>query len=221
MAGEKISGRLTKKLVNANITIVMENIEMSTHPTKDKILYHAREEFYDKGYQGASLRRICKAAGVTTGAFYFFFPSKEAIYLYIIDPVISEWRRLVERLNQRERENLESGIDNDAELMEFEYRYKKEIMILLRKSEGSPRENYMEQLYQIMEVYYSDFFAMYLGREPRREIIRMLIHIRIQSNLMILEEDYTMEQTISMAKIIGCYAEGGFQKLISDMKDVL
>jgi AcrR family transcriptional regulator len=212
---------LTKKLDTANITIIMENIKMDTHPTKEKLLYHAREEFYEKGYQGASLRRICSAAGVTTGAFYFFFSSKEEIYLQIIDPVISESRRLVETLYQRERENVESGVDNDVELMEFEYRYKKEFMILLKKSAGSSRENYMEQIYQMMERYYSDFFAMYVGREPRREIIRMLVQIRIQSNMMILEEGYTMEQTLNMAKIIGCYAEGGFQKLIADMKDVL
>ncbi len=213
--------RLTIKLVDANIKIVMENIKMDTHPTKEKLLYHAREEFYERGYQGASLRSICSAAGVTTGAFYFFFASKEAIYLQIIDPVISEFRRLVETLYQRERENIKSGIDNDIELMEFEFTYKKELIILLRKSEGSPRENFIEQIYQMMERYYNDFFAMYLGREPRCEIIRMLVQIRIQSNIMILEEGYCMEQALCMTKIIGCYAEGGFQKLIADMKDVL
>ena len=35
-------------------------------------------EFLDKGFQGASLRQIVKNAGVTTGAFYGYFSSKEA-----------------------------------------------------------------------------------------------------------------------------------------------
>ncbi len=40
--------------------------------TKEKLLQSARAEFLAKGYQGASLRSICKASGVTTGALYFF-----------------------------------------------------------------------------------------------------------------------------------------------------
>ena len=33
-------------------------------------------EFLDKGFQGASLRQIVKNAGVTTGAFYGYFPAR-------------------------------------------------------------------------------------------------------------------------------------------------
>ena len=45
--------------------------------TKDKLLISAKQEFLEKGYQKASLRNICKNAGVTTGALYFFFQDKE------------------------------------------------------------------------------------------------------------------------------------------------
>ena len=44
------------------------------------ILQAAREEFLAKGFQGASLRRIVKKAGVTTGAFYRYYPTKEALF---------------------------------------------------------------------------------------------------------------------------------------------
>ena len=36
--------------------------------TKEKLLQSAKAEFIVKGYQGASLRTICKNSGVTTGA---------------------------------------------------------------------------------------------------------------------------------------------------------
>lgn len=45
--------------------------------TKSKLLASAKAEFLEKGYINASLRSICKNAGVTTGALYFFFRDKE------------------------------------------------------------------------------------------------------------------------------------------------
>lgn len=45
--------------------------------TKERLLISAKKEFVEKGYLQASLRNICKNAGVTTGALYFFFQDKE------------------------------------------------------------------------------------------------------------------------------------------------
>ena len=41
--------------------------------TRQHLLECAKREFLEKGYMKASLRNICKEAGVTTGALYFFF----------------------------------------------------------------------------------------------------------------------------------------------------
>ena len=48
--------------------------------TLNLLLSAAMEEFLKKGFRGASLRGIVKAAGVTTGAFYGYFDSKEALF---------------------------------------------------------------------------------------------------------------------------------------------
>ena len=40
----------------------------------------AKEEFMNKGFLSASLRSIVKAAGVTTGAFYGYYNSKEELF---------------------------------------------------------------------------------------------------------------------------------------------
>lgn len=48
--------------------------------TLDDILSAAKAEFSEKGFQSASLRRIVKNAGVTTGAFYGYFKSKEELF---------------------------------------------------------------------------------------------------------------------------------------------
>ena len=48
--------------------------------TLERILSAAMREFLEKGYQSASLRNIVKTAGVTTGAFYGYYKSKEELF---------------------------------------------------------------------------------------------------------------------------------------------
>ena len=45
--------------------------------TRELIHTAAKAEFMEKGFQAASLRNIVKTAGVTTGAFYGYYDSKE------------------------------------------------------------------------------------------------------------------------------------------------
>ena len=40
----------------------------------------AKKEFLEKGFKSASLRNIVKTAGVTTGAFYGYYNSKEELF---------------------------------------------------------------------------------------------------------------------------------------------
>ena len=53
--------------------------------TKEKIRQAAVSEFMDKGFAGASLRQIVKNAGVTTGAFYKYYPTKEALFAELVE----------------------------------------------------------------------------------------------------------------------------------------
>lgn len=55
----------------------MGETENNTH---DLILDAAKAEFLEKGFQNASLRSIVKAAGVTIGALYGYYGSKEALF---------------------------------------------------------------------------------------------------------------------------------------------
>lgn len=65
---------------------VTRKISMDDQSTLEKIHQAAFSEFLDKGFQGASLRQIVKNAGVTTGAFYGYFSSKEALFAALVEP---------------------------------------------------------------------------------------------------------------------------------------
>jgi AcrR family transcriptional regulator len=56
--------------------------------TRQALLEAAFEEIHEYGYQSASLSRILKKAGVTKGALYHHFDSKEGLGFAVIDEII-------------------------------------------------------------------------------------------------------------------------------------
>ena len=63
--------------------------------TTIRILGYAKNGFLQNGYQGTSLANICGQAGVTTGALYHRFPSKDALFRAVVEPASNE---LLEKL---------------------------------------------------------------------------------------------------------------------------
>ena len=57
--------------------------------TRERLLRAASREIYRSGFQSASLDTILAAAGVTKGALYYHFESKEALGHAVIDEVIA------------------------------------------------------------------------------------------------------------------------------------
>ena len=112
---------MTFKLVCTNITVVME--EDRKKLTEKKLLSCGKREFLEKGYAKANLRSICKASGVTTGAFYFSFASKEALLRAILDPFIADSRELLSGLARMEEEHPETADDNENQIIRYYRKY--------------------------------------------------------------------------------------------------
>ena len=53
--------------------------------TRADLIAAARQVFADKGYEAASVADLASAAGYTKGALYAHFPSKEALFLAVIE----------------------------------------------------------------------------------------------------------------------------------------
>jgi AcrR family transcriptional regulator len=59
--------------------------EGASLPTRAKIIHAALEVFADKGLHGATVVEIAKVAGITGGALYRYFDSKEEIFQAVVD----------------------------------------------------------------------------------------------------------------------------------------
>jgi len=60
----------------------MQNRSIETH---NQILNTALSEFAAHGYEATSVSQICTAAGVSKGAFYHHFQSKQALFLELLN----------------------------------------------------------------------------------------------------------------------------------------
>jgi len=66
-----------------------------------EILEHATEVFYEKGYEGASMRDLSRATGMSLAGLYYYFESKERL-LYLIQK--HTFTTIVARLKERLRD---------------------------------------------------------------------------------------------------------------------
>jgi TetR/AcrR family transcriptional regulator, cholesterol catabolism regulator len=77
-----------------------------------KILVHATEVFYEKGYEGASMRDLARSSGMSLSGLYYYFESKEKL-LYLIQK--HTFSTIVERL----RERLDDVSDSEQRIRVF------------------------------------------------------------------------------------------------------
>jgi TetR/AcrR family transcriptional repressor of uid operon len=208
---------LTKQLVCANITCVMEDERRKQ--TEQKLIRSGRAEFLKKGYVKASLRDICKAAGVTTGAFYFSFESKEALMTAILDPVIADYEHMCAELAQREEEDPSTADDNERQIMEYLSEHRAEAIILMERSEGSRYEGFRQKVYSQMQAAFTSYFSKFMGSEPDSEMIRILVAMRLRGYMELIEGDYTVEERLKLAREIGIHADAGSMALIQYLKE--
>jgi TetR/AcrR family transcriptional regulator, cholesterol catabolism regulator len=77
-----------------------------------EILRHATDVFDEKGYQGASMRDLSRASGMSLAGLYYYFESKEKL-LYLIQR--HTFTTIVERLRRR----LDGVLDPEARIRIF------------------------------------------------------------------------------------------------------
>lgn len=65
------------------------------HPTRRRLVEAAVRVFAEKGYYAAAVDDIVRESGTSKGSFYHFFPSKQAIFLALVDQLSA---LLVERV---------------------------------------------------------------------------------------------------------------------------
>ena len=154
--------------------------------TRKHLLECAKKEFLEKGYMKASLRNICKEAGVTTGALYFFFKDKEDLLAELVEEplrqlyAVMEEHYAAEMRNEDQVAQLELADDRDLEasreIIRRMYANRDTFLLLLTKSQGSRFETWLEEVVDISEQQYRRLCDMVTNATGKPRIDDYMTH---------------------------------------------
>lgn len=210
--------------------------------TKKKLLECAMKEFSEKGYMKASIRNICKEAGVTTGALYFFFKDKEDLFgnlvaetLYGLDNIIEQ--HFIEEVTATEALSggdmsvaalaAAQGFDDDMaiarEVIRYLFKHKDVIELLLTKAQGSCYENLPDKMVDKVEVHYTQMYIAMKGYKSKREltkedkfIIHWMSHDQIDIFIHIATHCKNAKEGEKQMKNMMSYMIGGWYGVINN-----
>ena len=205
-------------------------MEERSSATLEKIQQAALAEFLDKGFLGASLRQIVKNAGVTTGAFYGYFSSKEALFNAIVEPhaaalmgrfmeAQTTFAELPEK-EQPEHMGLESGRCVDW-MVDYICAHREPVKLLLCCAEGTSYEHFVHNMVEV-EVEYTQRYMEVLRRLGRDIPVldKSLCHI-IASGMFngifeIVVHDMPRDQAMRDVDQLRAFYTAGWSKLMGE-----
>lgn len=133
-------------------------MQEKTTATLENIQQAALSEFSDKGFLGASLRQIVKNAGVTTGAFYGYFSSKEALFASIVEPhATALMGRFMEAQISfaelpEEEQPAHMGVESSSYLhwmVDYICQHREPVKLLLCRAEGTSYEHFVHNMVEV------------------------------------------------------------------------
>ena len=181
------------------------NMEKTENAVRSRLLEAGKEEFRDRGFLKASLRAICKKADVTTGALYFFFESKAALFEEIVKETVEKLKELTGDFSNREKQLQPE--EYDRILMEFIWENRDIARILMDGAEGTRYDNFREDTCIRMEQFLRENLQKKCGKEVDSDLVHILAETKLQGYSELLRGDYSKEKFMEifrMLKICSC-----------------
>lgn len=197
---------------------------------KLKLMQAAREEFLKYGFEKASLRTICKKAGMTTGALYFFFRDKDDLFCQLTENVVSDVKTMMIAHTEQERKDYAKGRMHDATedremsrmVIQYACRHREECVLLIEKSEGSSRQGFIDEIIAIMQQGFLDMVRLYSNIPGMEKVpavfnectIHWLAHVQVEAYLHIISHNLDEEEALKQADIVTEFLLSGFDGLL-------
>ncbi|MCR5720690.1 MAG: TetR family transcriptional regulator [Lachnospiraceae bacterium] len=166
--------------------------------TKQKLLDSALKEFSKRGFMKASLRTICRDAGVTTGALYFFFKDKKDLFANIVAGPLKKLERIIEehfsdeiefseKVSRGEVKVSDISLQDDFEddslvarlIIKCLFKDKKVFDLLLTGAQGSGFEDVPDRMVDKAEAHFTRMYMVMKGYESVDDLSeedRFIIH---------------------------------------------
>ena len=126
--------------------------------TLSSILNAGKKEFLAKGFRSASLRSIVKEAGVTTGAFYGYYKSKEDLFRALVGEPAQTFLSVYHHAQDSFAELPPSeqpehmGVESGAYIhwmVEYVCQHREPVKLLFCGAEGTGYENFIHNMVEL------------------------------------------------------------------------
>lgn len=160
---------------------------MNISDTQRKILEIGKREFLQKGFKDASLRKIVADAGFTQGAFYGYYPDKEALFIALVseaaDGLVEQFKSAQEahfNLIEKSETQLSRKLSTEYLQVFVNYIYDNfdAFKLVICRSAGTKYEHYIHDLVEL-EVSVAEKYYRLLRKQGKLEgtVSRELHHM--------------------------------------------
>ena len=200
----------------------------SEQTTLERIHGAAKCEFLEKGFLNASLRNIVKTAGVTTGAFYGYFSSKEALFASIVEPhaaaVIGKFMTAQTNFAALPKEQQPEHMGKESAdcvdwMIDYMYDNYEDFKILICCNDGTPYEHFVDSMVDIEVEYtfrYIDVLKS-LGKdvpEFDKELCHMIASGLFEGVFEVIRHDMKKERAKAFVKQLREFYTAGWMKIM-------
>ena len=203
--------------------------------TQQRIRKVARQEFLKKGFMAANLRKIAERAEVSLSNLYTYYPNKDALFAAVLKPQIDKIEWVMEFCRDYRPASGQPFDDFDSEMqmmekgLDYIYKYRRPLDLLLNRAQGSKLEHYTEHLvenYQDSVNRYLDsleqkYEVRYLHR-PSPFFLHSLCHFYLKTIAEMLDHHLTRDEMHRLFKEITIYSWHGMMGLLlgDDAKEI-
>lgn len=196
---------------------------------RERLIECAKKEFLEKGFAKASLRSISAAAGMTTGAVYFFCKDKNGLFGAVVDAPL---QNIMQAIGQHFSSDLHadpaafqhrSGDHDDfAEMMiSLLYADRDAMLILLEKSAGSCYEHIMDRFVEMIERHnlalVEKYAALFPGKRINQYFLHWFSHVSINAFVhLVTHEDDRARALKEIRPVMDMLIEGWTAHMLED-----
>jgi len=126
--------------------------------THSDLMESAKKLFLEEGFLQVSIRQICSGAGMTNGAFYAHFESKEDLFNKLVEPDLEGFYKafIVNYGDYKGVNSIEDILevfrrtfDSDRSAIHYIYEHADTFRLLLDSSDGTKYEDFLNKLTEI------------------------------------------------------------------------
>lgn len=195
--------------------------------THKNIIDSGIKHFLKYGYERSNLRKICKDAGVTTGAFYRHFQDKEDLFVSLVQPLADEILGFYSKFEKESFESLdkdrvnklaEINVYGSIESTLYMFQKRELFELLIYKAYGTKYDNFVEKLVSLEDQNRKKTMQIVSKKkgeyiEIPEEAIHLLDHAYINALCEIVVHSKSEDEVRMNSNIVAEFFNEGWRKL--------